>query len=119
MRCLNKNKRTLSFKTYSGKTQITDSDGLRTGEYTKTYSSLYTTQMNISPASGVSSLEMFGNVTNYAKVAVTDDLACPMGIDSIVWIDKPTSGPHDYIVVQVAKSLNSIAYALREVEVRG
>ena len=71
--------------------------------------------MNVSASRGVASEEMFGISTNYTKVLVTDDVNCPIDEHSILWIDKPVTGPHDYVVVRVAKSLNSIAYAVLEV----
>lgn len=115
MRCLNKNKQTIHYKNYIGKTQIVDSNGNRTGEYTLSYSDLIEARMNVSASRGVASEEMFGIQTNYTKVLVTSDINCSMDEHSIVWIDKPTDGPHDYVVVQKAKSLNSIAYAILEV----
>lgn len=115
MRCLNKNKQTIHYKNYIGKTQIVDTNGNRTGEYTLSYSDLIEAKMNVSASRGVASEEMFGIQTNYTKVLVTSDINCSMDEHSIVWIDKPTDGPHDYVVVRKAKSLNSIAYAILEV----
>lgn len=118
MRCLQRNKSWVSYKTFLGKEQLVK-DGLKTGEYRKVYSDLITTQMNISPASGVATLEMFGDVTNYSRVLMTDDMDCQLEENSIVWVNKPIDGPNDYIVVEVSRSLNSIAYALREVKTGG
>lgn len=115
MRCLNKNKRTIHYKNYLGKTQIVDDYGNRTGEYTLTYSDFIETKMNISPSRGIASEEMFGIQTNYTKVLVTDDVNCTMDEHSILWIDKPITGPHDYVVVRKAVSINSVAYAILEV----
>lgn len=115
MRCLNKNKQTIHYKNYIGKTQILDAQGYRTGEYRLDYSDLIEAKMNVSASRGLASEEMFGIQTNYTKVLVTANTNCSMDEHSIVWIDKPTDGPHDYVVVQKAKSLNSIAYAVLEV----
>ena len=115
MRCLNKNKRTIHYRNYLGKQQIVDDNGYRTGEYTLSYSDLIEAKMNVSPSRGMASEEMFGIQTNYTKVLVTDDVNCSMDEHSILWIDKPTSGPHDYVVVKRAESLNSVAYAILEV----
>lgn len=38
MRCLNRNKTTVNYKTYVGKTDVLDENGLRTGEKAITYS---------------------------------------------------------------------------------
>ena len=116
MRILERNARSIYFKNYLGLTQI-ERDGMKTGEYEKTYSDLFEERMNISPASGVASLEMFGDLTNYSKVAVTCNMDCSLTENSIVWVDKTTTDSYDYIVVRVSKSLNNIAYALRKVDV--
>ena len=116
MRCLERNKKTIHYKNYLGKTQIVDANGNRTGEYTLSYSDLIEAKMNVSASRGVATEEMFGVSTNYTKVLVTSDVDCPMDEQSILWIDKPTDGPHDYVVVRKAKSINSISYAIAKVE---
>lgn len=117
MRCLRRNQKTIHFKNYQGKTQIVDANGDFTGEYSLSYSDFIEAKMNVSASRGVASEEMFGISTNYTKVLMTDDMNCTLDEHSILWIDAPTTGPHDYVVVLVAKSLNSIAYAVREVNV--
>lgn len=118
MRLLRRNLKTVYWKNYVGKTQIVDSNGLKTGEYAITYSDLYEAKMNVSASRGVASEEMFGISTNYSKVLMTADMNCSIDEHSILWIDTDTSNPYNYVVVQVAKSLNSIAYAVREVNVK-
>lgn len=116
MRLQKKNTKLIHYKLYQGLTE-TIRDGMQTGEYTKSYSSMYSEEMNVSPASGVSSLEMFGDATSYSKVAMTCNMNCPLKENAIVWVDNPTTGANDYLVVQVSRSINNIAYALREVDV--
>lgn len=100
---------------------------------------------NVSPATGQSNTEIFGNLENYDKVIVTDDLTCPIDENSVLFIDKEpefTEGVtidyqesetvlgddvvtpvtvsvpvYDYAVRRVAKSLNSISIAVRKVNV--
>ena len=43
---------------------------------------------NISQATGQSNTEQFGNLENYDKVIVTDDLNCPIDENSVLFIDK-------------------------------
>ena len=100
MRCLERNKKTIHYKNYLGKTQIVDDNGNRTGEYTLSYSDLIEAKMNVSASRGVASEEMFGIATNYTKVLVTSDINCSMDEHSILWIDRPTNEPHDYVVVR-------------------
>lgn len=128
MKALARNKQTLYYSLYSGKTAVNDADGLFTGEYKESYATPVTTRMNISPANGRSALEAFGITTNYDKVLVTDDMSCPIAEDTILWIGiEPTSvvngvtvsNPHNFVVNRVAKSLNSIVYGVTEVSVSG
>lgn len=117
MRLLRRNLKTVYWKNYVGKTEITDDYGYYTGESNIAYTDFLEAKMNVSASRGLASEEMFGISTNYSKVLMTDDINCSMDEHSILWIDAPTTGPYNYVVVQVAKSLNSIAYAVREVNV--
>ena len=114
MRLPLRNLRTIHYKTYLGKTEILE-DGLRTGEYKTNYSDLVELVGDVSASRGSADLDMFGINTPYTKVLLTTWMECPINEQSIIWIDAPTTGQHDYVVVQVAKSFNVIAIALREV----
>ena len=122
MRALERNKTTLYYALHTGITEVLDEYGLFTGQYTVGYSAPVETRVNVSPARGASSLEQFGITEQYDKVLVTDDMDCPIAEDSVLWIDTmpvldeegKTETPHDYYVVRVAKSLNSIAIAVRK-----
>lgn len=115
MRTLERNKQTLYYATYVSETE-TVRNGLKTGHYESTYSSPIKARMNISPARGSAVSEAFGINTDYDKTAVTSDMNCSMDENSIVWIGKdPEADPHNYVVIRVARSFNSITYALREV----
>lgn len=116
MRCANINKTPFSYKNNLGKTQVVDANGLKTGQYTLSYGDLTPAAGNISPAGGQALAEIFGLDTNYSRTIVMDDVKFPMKEASIVWIDAPTTGPHDYIVVKRAASINFVAYALKEVK---
>lgn len=124
MRMLLKNKRTIYYALYTGKTENVDSYGNKTGEYVENYSAPIELKINVSAARGSLDLEQFGINTQYTKTMVTDDLNCPIDEESILWIDRvPDSNgeagsvKHNYAVVQVAKSLNQITYAIKEVSV--
>ncbi len=99
---------------------------------------------NVSRATGQSNTEQFGNLTNYDKVIVTNDIELPVDESSVFFLDKepefatrisydyeepetvlgtPTATPveyqvpiPDYTVAGIAKSLNSISIAARKVE---
>lgn len=125
MKALKRNRQTIYYAVYQGNTPLTDSDGYRTGEYSKTYATAVAAKMNVSAARGSTDTELFGQNTNYSKTMVTDDMSCPITEESRLWIGiTPTrtvgeiteNVPHNYIVSMIAKSLNSITYAISEVD---
>ena len=123
MRVMERNKVTFYYMLYLGKRAVLDEEENETGEYVVTYSNPVEMKANISPATGQSSVEQFGNLENYDKVVVTDDLSCPIDENTVLFIDKPPSydgegNPlFDYTVKRVAKSLNSISIAVSKVKV--
>lgn len=124
MKCLKRNKRRFWYCLYDSEVEQTDADGNYTGETAVGYNNPVACWANISPATGQSNQEMFGNLTDYDRVIVSDDLSLPIDENSVLFIDStPTTGAgeygYDYIVRRVAKSLNSVAIAVRKVEVTG
>ena len=118
MMCLGINKRPLWYALYEGKTQIEDAHGNKTGQWNTSYSAPVAVEMNISAAKGTSNLDQFGINESYSRTLVTDDIDCPLNTDSVLWIDAdPDTDPYNYRVVRVAKSLNTIVYAIEEVSV--
>ena len=116
MRSLERNKQTFYYALYSGVTEVTDENGDYTGERQVTYSSPVKYRANISAARGESETAPFGIETNYSKTISTSDMTCPIQEDTVLWIGKdPTTDPYNFLVVKVAKSLNCILYAIREV----
>ena len=121
MRSLNRNKRTFYYCLYLGTEELTDSNNLKTGERRVVYSDPIQMTANISPATGASSTEQFGNLDNYDKVIVTNDLSCPIDENSVLFVDSEpdysTNPSYDYVVRRIAKSINSISIAIRKVKV--
>ena len=138
MRSLLRNQQPLYYCLYTGKEEIIDEWGNSTGQYIRFYEEPVLMYANISPATGQSNTELFGNLENYDKVIVTTDRNCPIDENSVLFIDKepdesnvltyvPTAittvesyvsvPTPDYIVLRVAKSLNSISIAVRKVRV--
>ena len=124
MRCLERNKQTFWYANYESEQRPTDGDGYEIGEPRVVYSAPVQMRANVSPATGNSSVEQFGNSLQYDKVIVTDDVDCPIDEHSVLCIDcspvVDTSGKlvkFDYIVKKVAKSLNSVSIAVSKVEV--
>lgn len=124
MRLLDRNKQAVYYALLTAETESVDDYGNYTGERNKTYSTPVKTRMYVSAARGSVADEVFGVDTPYTKVLITDDMACPISETSCLWIGiEPvvgqTANPHNYIVTQVAKSLNHITYAVKEVDVNG
>lgn len=78
---------------------------------------------SVSPATGYAQVNMFGNLESYDKALITDNTDCPIDENSLLFVDKePEFGDDgnplcDYRVRRVAKSLNSISYAISKVTV--
>ena len=117
MRLLERNKQCIYYAIYKGKQPIEDEYGNPTGEYEVSYSLPVLCKLSVSSARGEYSTRQFGEMENYDKILITDNMNLPISETSILWIDSlDTTKPHDYIVKKVAKSLNTISYAVTKVK---
>lgn len=123
MRSLRKNQQHLYYATYNNKIPITDENGDFTGDDETGYSVPVSFYANISPAKGSSQKEVFGKTLDYSRTVVACDMSLPIDEFSRIWIEtKPVlksdgtadGDSADYSVVQVARGLNSVAYALKK-----
>lgn len=100
-----------------------DDYGNETGSPRVLYGEPVEMKANVSQATGISNTEQFGNLENYDKVIVTDDVNCPIDENSVLFIDKEPEYSldgdpmYDYTVRRVAKSINSVSIAVRKVNV--
>ena len=117
MRCLERNKQFIRYRLHMGQEEIIDDYGNATGQFTPLYGDLVTTRANVSAAKGEVSTQPFGESENYDKVVMIDDANFPIDERSVIWIDHLDGDAHDYIVKKVARSLNSVAYAVSKVNV--
>lgn len=125
MRTLTRNKTRIYYANYSGKIPIKDEYGNLTGEYDIVYDNPVEIKANVSAARGESTTRQFGEDEGYDRVIVMDDPKAPINVSSVLWIDTvpeineggSTDTPYDYIVKQVAPSLNSISIAVSKVSV--
>ena len=126
MRSLSRNKQTIYYALYQDKVAVKDEYGNATGEYVTSYGTPTEFRINVSAARGTADVEQFGINAIYTKTMVTNDLTCPITETSRLWIGKPafetvgeetTVTNHNYVVTAVAKSINSITYAIKEVVV--
>ena len=126
MRSLVRNKQKIYYALQTSEAAIRDDYGNITGEYALAYATPVEYRINVSAARGTADLDEFGINLNYTKTMMTNDLSCPITETSRLWVGRePTiiqentevSVPHNYEVVAVARSLNSITYAIKEVSV--
>jgi hypothetical protein len=117
MRSLSRNKQRIFYSLYTGKQEVRDEYGNLVSEPILTYDEPVEYYINVSAARGTADVEQFGINTNYSKTMVTNDLDCPINETTRVWIDREPTEPHNYVVVMVARSINSITYAIKEVSV--
>ena len=126
MRCLRRNQIRIFYANYVGRDPVIDEYGNQTGEYNLRYSKPQEAEGNVSAARGEVTTRQFGDDESYDRVIVMDDPKVPIEKSSILWIetmpviksDGTTDTPHDYIVKQVAPSLNSVSIAVSKVNVR-
>lgn len=123
MRSLKRNEQTFYYALYGEEVEEIDEEGNYTGESTIGYGNPVKAKANISASRGEASNEQFGVSLEYDKIICSCDMELPIEETSILWVDtKPvldengaTKTKHDYIVKKVAKSLNSVQYAIKKV----
>ncbi len=118
MRSLEINKQPMWYALYTGKTEVIDEYGNHTGVFKLTYGQPVLYPVNMSQSRGTADVDMFGVEASYDRTFTTTDMDCPIKEDSIIWFEAdPTTDPYNYVVYQVANSLNSITIAIRGVDV--
>lgn len=135
MRCMQRNKIVFYYALFSERVPIVDEYGNATGEYDVRHGNPVKSSANISAAKGETQTRQFGENVSYDKVIAMDNDSPPIDEYSILWIDTmpelnadgslavdsegKVKTPHDYIVKKVARSLNSVSYAVSKVSVSG
>lgn len=118
-----RNKRTFWYLPFVKSEDIRDDYLNITGERRIIYGEAVECKANISPASGVSQTEMFGNLDNYDKVISPLPADFPITENDVLFIDKKPEYNEDgdpipdYKVRRVARSLNHTAVAVTKVNV--
>ena len=122
MKTLLRNQREFSYCLYVGEDPIIDDYGNETGEYRVTYGLPQAMKANISPATGTSGTEQFGNLEDYDKVIVHEGV-CPFDENAVLFIDKAPEFDGegdplpDYRVRRIAQSINSWSAAVGKIKV--
>ena len=117
MRTVKRNKRPVAYAFYQGVTELTDSDGNLTGEYSVSYTEPTKTLMNVSGGRGQADIALFGLTQTFARTATTEDLETKWNTETVFWIEAdPETEPFDNRVVAVSRTINQVVIALAEVE---
>ena len=117
MRTVKRNKRPVAYAFYQGVTELKDSDGNLTGEYSVQYTEPVKTLMNVSGGRGQADIALFGLTQTFGRTATTEDLNTQWDTQTVMWIEKdPDTEPFDYRVVAVSRTINQVVLALSEVE---
>ena len=122
MKIMNRNKRPCWYLLYQGTELGKDAGGYETGEKSVKYAEPVKMEANISPAAGYAQIQQFGQFISYDKVIITDDMTCPIDENAVLFIDKKPEYKdgrplYDYVVKQIAKSLNLVSIAVSKVNV--
>lgn len=121
MKSLGRNKITVWYALVDSETETYDSYGNLTGSPKLTYKTAVRTRMVYGARTGSISLTPHGLEENYNIQLMTDDMACPVTVGTIVWIGTtPMDGngnpvPHTHVVGATIPTFNSITYRLIEV----
>lgn len=126
MRALERNKIPVWYALNTGETEELDAYGNHTGRMKQTYSAPLCVGVNVAGARGTAFLTANGIETDYTHRLVTCDTDLPWQEDTILWIYKEpyitvdgqtVSVPHNFVIVRVSRTINSVTYDLQEVRV--
>ena len=116
MRTLVRNQTPFSYALFVKSEPIIDEYGNETSEQRLIYGEPVSAKANISAAKGETETMSFGESLDYDRVLVMKNTE--INEFSALWLERPPTMPHDYVVVRVARSLNSVAIAVKKVDVR-
>ena len=114
MRTLELNKSTLWLVNPTGEVDEVDGDGFYTGSKTISYSTPIEIKINIFPATGEITEEVFGKNASLDMIGITTDLELQIG--SLLFLTQPVSNyysTYDFSVSMIKKSLHVKRYGLK------
>ncbi len=125
MRTLNRNQQPIYYATFVSKTEIVDEYENATGEYKITYSAPVKAAWNVSVVESEADIAMFGVQAIDTIVGVADRAGFPLDETSILWYgitptikeDGTTDTAHNYRVVGIRPSLNTVRFYAQKVSV--
>ena len=125
MRMLVKNAQPIWYANYSSKTELTDEYDNATGEYEITYTAPTKTAWNVAYIESEADVQMFGVQASDTVVIVADKAGFTLTPESILWYgitptikeDGTTDTAHNYRVVGIRPSLNTVKFYAQKVSV--
>ena len=125
MRTLRRNAQPIYYATFVSKTEIVDEYENATGEYKITYSAPVKAAWNVSVVESEADVAMFGVQALDAIVGVASRNGFPLDETSILWYgitpeikqDGTTDTAHNYRVVGIRPSLNTVKFYAQKVSV--
>lgn len=117
---------------FDRKEELLDEGGNPTGQYQVFYTDPKPYKGNVSKATGETATYQFGDLSQYDKVIVFDDVKTPINEYTILWVDSMPQldggklvldedgnaiTPHDYIAKEKSASINVVALAVKKVNV--
>ena len=72
-------------------------------------------RFSVSPNTGEASMQPFGRDVDYDCEMTTHDMSVEIDEYSRIWINRDPDKSYNYIVKKVARSINCIKYALKQV----
>ena len=106
-----------SFRNFSSDSYVVDSQGRRTGEKQSTYTAISEAEGSVTSNKGIVEQMTFGSLDGYDRVITTTK---DYGVNetSQIWLEAPTTGPHDFEVYRISKSPNFVVIAVKKVKVK-
>jgi hypothetical protein len=125
MRFSERNKQPVWYSTFVSKTEIVDEYGNSTGEYEITYTAPAKTAWNVNVVESEADVAMFGVQAMDTIVGVAPRNGFPLDETSILWYgitptikeDGTTDTAHNYRVVGIRPSLNTVKFYAQRVDV--
>lgn len=125
MRTLSRNTQPIWYANYSGKTELTDEYDNSLGEYEITYTAPTKTAWNVAYIESEADVQMFGVQASDTVVIVADKAGFTLTPESILWWgvtptikeDGTTDTAHNYRVVGIRPSLNTVKVYAQKVSV--
>jgi hypothetical protein len=125
MRILNRNKQPIHYATFASKEEILDEYGNPTGQYKLTYTTPQRASWNVGFVESDAEVEMFGIAASSTLRIVAPKDGFPLDETSILWFgitpeikqDGTTDTAHNYRVVGIRPSLNTVKFYAQKVSV--